>query len=205
MIIEFADRRHTGLWNNEITGQLSDGYYENYKRNRQCWWNEAKTTKRNYVSFTNDRVIRPEFPFNLRRMSRQLFSYGLFVRMNAYVNGALLDDSSDNRTAIEQLGAIMYNQYVSQRNDYETAVDNATNAVIELLNDTERQAADSWTRYVVENINELLTVRCLSRFKSTRSKVRAAVQIIWTREDSTDKAIKSKLYQLIDEIQSIVC
>ena len=122
MTIKFNDIIAVSLYNNEISGQLSDGIYENWRAGNRRWWGDVEFGE------TNDCGYAGWFNYNLTRIRRELNRYGLGDRMYAYIMSADLycAHDCDNTIAIaaEYTVAFFDRAFESTKN-YEKAVKEA--------------------------------------------------------------------------------
>lgn len=79
MTIKFNDIIAVSLYNNEISGQLSDGIYENWHAGNRGWWSDVE------LGDTNDCGYAGWFNYSLTRIRRELNRYGLGNRVYAYI------------------------------------------------------------------------------------------------------------------------
>ena len=79
MTIKFNNTIAVSLYNNEISGQLSDGLYENYNRGNKNWWGYVELGDKNDAGYAG------HFNYSLDRIRRELTEICLGNRMYAYI------------------------------------------------------------------------------------------------------------------------
>ena len=119
MTIKFNDKVAVSLYNNEISGQLSDGMYENWRGGNRRWWDDVE------LSETNASGYAGWFNYNLTRVRRELNRYGLGYRVYAYIMIAdkYCDHQYDRKIARAAESTVVYfDKAYEETNDYEAAI-----------------------------------------------------------------------------------
>ena len=120
--VTFNDKQVVALYNMEVTGQLSDGMYEN--------WNVS------YGPENRSPVHLGRFNYSLKRIEKEMIEIGCDDRMTAYINSAdqYCDITDPNeryqfRSDVDTIMYAMQHGYRIAEGNYDKAFDLAVDAL----------------------------------------------------------------------------
>lgn len=127
--VVFNNPAMTALWNNEIVGQLSDGYYENWNAGNKSWWIRAVTGNENgFIGCTREQARWKVgyCNYNLKKLVRELYEIGIDERMVGFINIAQLACGKENEDdicfAAGMIAQFVIDNYDEECNNYEQCV-----------------------------------------------------------------------------------
>ena len=123
--VTFNDKQVVALYNMEVTGQLSDGLYENWNAGNCAWWGDVS-----YGPENRSPVHLGRFNYSLKRIEKEMIEIGCDDRMTAYINSAdQYCDITDPqqryqfRSDVDTIMYAMQHGYRIAQGDYDKAFD----------------------------------------------------------------------------------
>ena len=200
--IVFNNPVYVSLWNNEIVGQITDGYWENYRRGNQNWATYAKLGSENGFD-VNGRFEKAGtyclggFNYNLERLAKALCEIGIEDRVCAYLNIAdvyLANECDDDiATGAEFVYDLIPSDDNNVNNNLETVITFVVEAVESELNTNK---LNKYANYRKEQIN-----KTLNAFNGNIEKM---VRHIVHEDDLTERSRIQKARKVFKELNELV-
>lgn len=189
----FKTAEMVSLWNNEIVGQLSDGYYENWRAGNKSWWINAEQGPENGFNGCDIDDVYYKLGYcnyNIKTMIRELYKYDLDRRMLGYINVAkhlAKADSDCERSYAAHAAGTIVETVLWDDEDYEAGVARAAEKAV--------AAATEW------NAEYYAALKALYPAGTTWEDI---VRDLVTEKDCNPRVRRRKIGAVVNEICKFV-
>lgn len=195
--VVFNNAAMTALWNNEIVGQLSDGYYENWNAGNRGWWIRAVTGNENgFIGCTREQARWKVgyCNYNLKKLVRELYGIGIDEWTVGFINIAERASGKENEDdicfAAGMIAQFVIDGYNDEQHDYEQCIRDVIDREINHIS-----KENEWRRKYYDTIKSVFPAG---------TSWETIIKTVIEERDMNPRVRRRKLNKIVDQICAFV-